>query len=255
MTYMNYMVEAHNRLQTARRILWQVGQALAYLEDMQVAHRDIKPENIVVVVAAVDHNCSSTKNEHDSTVVVKLCDFGWAVRCQPAGHRQSTLCGTAEYVPPEMLRVRSQMLHATKQRTFYAAEYVDRWMLGVLTVELVHGSTPFGPTESESVSHSDDDTDSDNDPVDGIFAKIRCFSTIPYQDSDPDDYRDFVSKLLQVRPLDRCSALQAVAHSFLVPCVPPQPRPLESALVAPLSYPSVAQRRQLFESAGLERQY
>lgn len=100
----------------AKTVLWQVCQAVAYLEQVSVAHRDIKPENIVVV---------------DHTNTVKLADFGWACWFKPGQHH-TTLCGTAEYLPPDLLR-----------KSGYDASYVDRWMVGVLAVELMEGSTPF----------------------------------------------------------------------------------------------------------------
>lgn len=219
-----------DRLKKARQIMWQVCQAAEFLQDIQVAHRDIKPENIVVC-------CQD---------IVKLCDFGWAVWWKP-GQRQSTLCGTAEYVPPEMLS------HGKNNKMSYAAEYVDRWMLGVLALELVHTSTPFCPTESNFIHRYDEDDDDDSDIISAIiFAKIRGFRSIAldvvvdddnnkskYYSENP-DYCDFVASLMQVEPAERLSASKAVGHCFFVPSMRRKPVKVQ---------PTVAQRRQLFESA------
>jgi serine/threonine protein kinase len=56
-----------------------------------VIHRDIKPENIFMSKAAGPSNRE----------VVKLGDLGWAI-VQRAASKRTTLCGTAEYLPPEV---------------------------------------------------------------------------------------------------------------------------------------------------------
>jgi serine/threonine protein kinase len=38
----------------------------------------------------------------DKTGYLKVCDFGFAVRL-PLGHKTYTLCGTVEYLAPELL--------------------------------------------------------------------------------------------------------------------------------------------------------
>jgi serine/threonine protein kinase len=51
-----------------------------------VIHRDIKPENLLI---SLDGN-------------VKIADFGWSVHIA-TNSRRSTLCGTLDYLPPEMV--------------------------------------------------------------------------------------------------------------------------------------------------------
>ncbi len=50
-----------------------------------VIHRDIKPENLLLA------------NEY----TVKVADFGWSVYAP--SDRRKTLCGTLDYLPPEMI--------------------------------------------------------------------------------------------------------------------------------------------------------
>ena len=59
---------------------------------------------------------------------VKLCDFGLA---KIIADRTWTLCGTAEYLAPEMI------LNAGHGMS------VDWWALGVLTYEMLAGYPPF----------------------------------------------------------------------------------------------------------------
>lgn len=46
-------------------------------------------------------------------------------------YRRTTLCGTLDYLPPEMVEGRSH------------TERVDYWALGVLTYEFLVGNAPF----------------------------------------------------------------------------------------------------------------
>jgi serine/threonine protein kinase len=169
------------RADIAVAILWQTAQALNYLETVQVAHRDIKPENLLVV-----NRCMHDGKEH---VTVKLCDFGWAVWFRP-GNRRFTLCGTAEYCPPEMIFDRP-----------YLTEYIDRWMYGVLAYELIHNVSPF----ADPVSCADLDNDL-------IFNRVKRFQSLnSKQDST---CNDFVSCFMNVDPAVRLSAEQGLQNKF-----------------------------------------
>lgn len=94
--------------------------ALKYLHKKHVMHRDIKPENILVGI-------------HGE---IKISDFGWSVHAP--NNRRNTMCGTLDYLPPEMIKPGSQ-------ENFYN-EKVDLWSLGVLTYEFLVGEAPFEDT-------------------------------------------------------------------------------------------------------------
>lgn len=98
----------------------QMAAALKYLHKKHVIHRDIKPENILVGI-------------HGE---IKISDFGWSVHAP--NNRRQTMCGTLDYLPPEML-VRGS------QENFYS-DKVDLWSLGVLTYEFLVGEAPFEDT-------------------------------------------------------------------------------------------------------------
>eukprot|EP00735_Rhodelphis_limneticus_P014779 TRINITY_DN8860_c0_g1::TRINITY_DN8860_c0_g1_i1::g.19045::m.19045 TRINITY_DN8860_c0_g1::TRINITY_DN8860_c0_g1_i1::g.19045 ORF type:complete len:727 (-),score=139.60,sp/Q03042/KGP1_DROME/34.71/1e-107,Pkinase/PF00069.20/4.9e-68,cNMP_binding/PF00027.24/1.5e-20,cNMP_binding/PF00027.24/1.3e-15,cNMP_binding/PF00027.24/8.6e+03,Pkinase_Tyr/PF07714.12/2e+03,Pkinase_Tyr/PF07714.12/3.6e-34,Kinase-like/PF14531.1/9.2e-05,Vps53_N/PF04100.7/0.0044,Kdo/PF06293.9/4.2e+02,Kdo/PF06293.9/0.024,Cupin_2/PF07883.6/2.1e+ len=86
--------------------------ALEYIHSEGIAYRDLKPENILL-----------TSKGH-----LKLADFGLAKRVED---KAWTLCGTPEYVAPEILTGQG---HNTS---------VDWWSYGVLIYEMLFGYPPF----------------------------------------------------------------------------------------------------------------
>jgi aurora kinase len=101
----------------AAQYIAQMAAALKYLHRKHVMHRDIKPENILVGI-------------HGE---IKISDFGWSVHAP--NNRRNTMCGTLDYLPPEMLK-------SGGKDNFYS-EKVDLWSLGVLTYEFLVGEAPF----------------------------------------------------------------------------------------------------------------
>ena len=104
----------------AAQYIAQMAAALKYLHKKHVMHRDIKPENILVGI-------------HGE---IKISDFGWSVHAP--NNRRNTMCGTLDYLPPEMIKPGSQ-------ENFYS-QAVDLWSLGVLTYEFLVGEAPFEDT-------------------------------------------------------------------------------------------------------------
>ncbi|PSR80464.1 hypothetical protein PHLCEN_2v6721 [Hermanssonia centrifuga] len=95
------------------RYVDQMADALSYLHSKHVIHRDIKPENLLLGINGE----------------LKIGDFGWSVHAP--GNRRKTLCGTLDYLPPEMVEGKEH------------SEKVDYWALGVLTYEFICGAPPF----------------------------------------------------------------------------------------------------------------
>ena len=79
-----------------RRYALQMAEGVRYCHSMGVAHRDLKPENLLLF---------------DNRSVLKLADFGLAMTLPdssatvppPNGPSCTTMCGTLEYVAPEVM--------------------------------------------------------------------------------------------------------------------------------------------------------
>lgn len=87
---------------------------IEFLHDIHgVAYRDLKPENILL----------------DADGHIKLVDFGFAK--QVDNRETYTLCGTPEYLAPEVIHNSGHGLA------------VDWWALGILIYEFLVGQPPF----------------------------------------------------------------------------------------------------------------
>ncbi|EGD75877.1 AUR protein kinase [Salpingoeca rosetta] len=159
---------------TSADYIFQLTNALKYCHRKSVIHRDIKPENLLLGL--------------ENTL--KIADFGWAVHAPSS--RRKTLCGTLDYLPPEMIR---QEPHDAT---------VDLWSLGVLTYEFLFGNPPF-----EAEGHT-------NTYKRITSVDLRFPEHIPVSA----EAKDFVKKLLRRRPSERMSLADALQHPWITKNVP-----------------------------------
>ncbi|XP_027900518.1 ribosomal protein S6 kinase-related protein [Xiphophorus couchianus] len=97
-----------------RLLAAELGSALGFLHDLGIVHRDVKMENILL-----------SDQGH-----LRLSDFGLSRRLTQGG-RAFTVCGTIQYMAPEVLSG-GPYSHAA-----------DWWSLGVLLFSLVTGEFPL----------------------------------------------------------------------------------------------------------------
>ncbi|KAF9811824.1 hypothetical protein SFRURICE_021181 [Spodoptera frugiperda] len=127
----------------------QVILALEYLHFCNLVYRDLKPENILI----------------DKNGFLKITDFGF---CKLLQGRTWTLCGTPEYLAPELI--------LSKGYGFS----VDWWSFGVLLFEMNAGYPPFYANEPMKTYEKI------------VAGKYRCPSGFN------SDLRDLIRNILQV---------------------------------------------------------
>lgn len=157
----------------AQYIMLQLIQAADYMHSNRVIHRDLKLGNIMI----------------DSTGCMKIGDFGFAAELSTFDEKKKTMCGTPNYIAPEILSVSTT--------GGYGFE-VDVWCLGVILYTLVVGTPPF-----------------ETNAVNTTYQKIkRGDYTFPSSARVSDSCADLIRWILQKDPKMRPQLIQIRNHSF-----------------------------------------
>uniref|UniRef100_A0A8C5DZJ0 Serine/threonine-protein kinase PLK n=1 Tax=Gouania willdenowi TaxID=441366 RepID=A0A8C5DZJ0_GOUWI len=101
-----------------RYYLRQIVSGLKYLHEQEILHRDLKLGNFFV----------------SESMELKVGDFGLAAKLEPAGNRRKTICGTPNYLSPEVLNKQG---HGCES---------DIWALGCVMYTMLLGRPPFETT-------------------------------------------------------------------------------------------------------------
>ena len=152
----------------AAQYILEMSEALKYCHQKHVIHRDIKPENLLL--------------GHQGEL--KIADFGWSVHAPTS--RRNTLCGTLDYLPPEMIEGRDH------------DEKVDLWSLGVLMYEFLVGGPPF-----EAEGHTQ------------TYRRISRVD-LKFPPFVSEDARDLIVKLLVKDPSKRLALKDIKHHRWIV---------------------------------------
>lgn len=114
------LMELHKRRKAiteseTRYFMKQILLGVKHLHDNQIIHRDLKLGNIFL----------------NDQMEIKLGDFGLATKVEFDGERKKTLCGTPNYIAPEVLGKKGHSYE------------VDIWSIGCIMYTLLVGRPPF----------------------------------------------------------------------------------------------------------------
>ncbi|TFY80501.1 hypothetical protein EWM64_g3515 [Hericium alpestre] len=156
----------------ARFFVVQLVGACQYMHDHQVIHRDLKLGNIFL----------------DSNMNVKVGDFGLAALIESPGERKKTICGTPNYIAPEVL------FDTANGHSFE----VDTWSIGVILYTLVVGRPPFQTKDVKT-----------------IYKRIRDNQyEFPSDKEVSLEARELIQEILTPDPQQRPSLFDIIDHAF-----------------------------------------
>nr|CCC91198.1 putative serine/threonine-protein kinase [Trypanosoma congolense IL3000] len=172
-------------------IMRQIVSAVEYMHSNLIIHRDLKLGNVMIDLAGN----------------MKVGDFGFASELTSPLDRKTTVCGTPNYIAPEVLACETSSAG-------YGLE-ADIWSLGVLLYALAIGKPPFETKDIKTTQCR-------------IMAVDYAF---PKEVPIPETCKDLIRWMLQKNPQRRPSPVQVLAHSFL--CLPAPARTVPKSLIPP----------------------
>ncbi|XP_034942136.1 serine/threonine-protein kinase PLK4 [Chelonus insularis] len=153
----------------AAKFIKQVVQGLLYLHSHQILHRDLSLSNLLLT----------------SDLHVKIADFGLATQLSNPNEKHMTMCGTPNYISPEVATRSSHGLEA------------DVWGLGCMLYTLLVGKPPF-----------------DTDAVKSTLTRVVMADyIIPKYLSD--NAKDLIERLLRKNPKERIKLRDIIKHPFI----------------------------------------
>ncbi|EFN89665.1 Serine/threonine-protein kinase polo [Harpegnathos saltator] len=165
----------------------QILDGVFYLHQNRIIHRDLKLGNLFL----------------NDDLQVKIGDFGLATRLEHDGERKKTVCGTPNYIAPEVL---------TKVGHSYEA---DVWSIGCIMYTLLAGKPPF---ETSSLRET--------------YARIKQVQyKTPTHISKP--AMNMVARMLQLNPSKRPSVAKLMKDIFFTAGYLPTSLPLSCLTMAP----------------------
>ncbi|XP_031556961.1 serine/threonine-protein kinase PLK4-like [Actinia tenebrosa] len=153
----------------ARHIMHQLVQGVLYLHSYGIIHRDLTLGNLLL----------------NKNMDVKIADFGLAARLAMPSEKHYTMCGTPNYISPE---IATRDPHGLES---------DVWSMGCMLYTLLVGSPPFDTNAVKSTLNK------------VVLAKYDMPGYVS------PEAKDLISKLLKKNPNDRLTLSGILDHPFM----------------------------------------
>ncbi|KAL2097834.1 hypothetical protein ACEWY4_007041 [Coilia grayii] len=180
-----------------RYYLKQIISGLKYLHNKGILHRDLKLGNFFV----------------SESMELRLGDFGLATKLATLDQRRKTICGTPNYLAPEVLNRQGHGIES------------DVWSLGCVIYTLLCGNPPFETLDLKET--------------------YKCIKdikyTLPSTLSPP--AQKLISSILQKNPADRLTLDQILAHEYFTKGYTPDTLPPSSCIMVPEFNPPTPARK------------
>ena len=170
----------------------QLVSGVKYIHTLNVIHRDLKLGNLFI----------------GKSLELKIGDFGLAAKLDFAGERRRTVCGTPNYIAPEVLNSK------VCGHSFEA----DVWSIGVILYAMLVGKPPF---ETSNVKTT--------------YRKIKANDyIIPADAGLSSEAKALIEEILVANPSNRPTLDTIMRHQFMTKNYIPKQLPITS-LTFPLS--------------------
>ena len=153
----------------ARHFLKQVVDGMIYLHSHSILHRDLTLSNLLL-----------TKEMN-----IKIADFGLATQINTPDEKHFTMCGTPNFISPEIASRNAHGLEA------------DVWSLGCMMYTFLTGKPPF---DTEGIRNTL------NKVVQAEFEMPKYLSN---------EAQDLITCLLRKNPMDRIPLTKVLEHPFM----------------------------------------
>ncbi|XP_002734025.1 serine/threonine-protein kinase PLK4-like [Saccoglossus kowalevskii] len=170
---LNKYLKSHNKIfseDKAQHFLRQIILGLLYLHSHGILHRDLTLANVLLT----DH------------MEPKIADFGLATQLNFPTDKHFTMCGTPNYISPE---IATRSAHGLES---------DVWSLGCMLYTFLVGRPPF-----------------DSDAVKSTLNKV-VLAEYEVPDYVSDEAKDLIFKMLKKNPNDRITLSGILDHPFMI---------------------------------------
>jgi len=186
------LMELHKRRKAitepeSRYFVHQILLGCKYLHDNKIIHRDLKLGNVFL----------------NDSMEVKIGDFGLATKVDYDGERKKTLCGTPNYIAPEVLGKKGHSYE------------VDVWSIGCILYTLLVGKPPF---ETQTLKDTYTRIKKNEYHIPSRIGPLA---------------RNLIQKLLQHEPTKRPSVAEILKDDFMTMGFLPTRLPVSCLTMAP----------------------